>query len=112
MSAVLKLITILLVSSGLLLSVHARPQTGETLDKRAIEIERLVHILINRERAREDAKPLAAHSRLTELARSHSKRMAEKGFFSHEDPQRGGLRTRLERAGIRWTMIAENISYA
>src|SRR5687768_9479500 len=101
MNALLKPIFLLLVSSGLLPAHPARPQTGASMEKRAAETERLVHILINRERASEEARPLAPHSRLTELARSHSKRMAENGFFSHDDPQRGGLRTRLDRAGIR-----------
>jgi uncharacterized protein YkwD len=38
--------------------------------------------------------------------------MATKGFFSHDDPERGSLQRRIDRARIGWTMIAENISYS
>jgi len=79
---------------------------------RAREIERQIHTLINRERAKEGARPLRWNGRLAAAARNHSRRMAEAGFFAHEDPRHGALRQRLDRARISWSMIAENISYA
>ena len=79
---------------------------------RAREVERLTHRLINGERAKEGLRILNSDPRLIQGARDHSRRMAKTGFFSHDDPGFGGLRERLERARIRWSMIAENISYA
>jgi uncharacterized protein YkwD len=35
--------------------------------------------------------------------------MATRGFFSHDDPERGGPDRRLTRAGIPWRAVAENI---
>jgi len=35
--------------------------------------------------------------------------MMERGFFSHTDPLRGNLGTRLSDAGIRWSRCGENI---
>ena len=101
-----------MIAACLFLAPLASSQADDLVERKAREIERLVHVLINRERAREGIRPLAVDRRLADLARSHSKRMAERGFFSHEDPDRGGLRARLDRARIGWTMIAENISYA
>lgn len=79
-------------------------------ERKAREIEQQIHKLINRERKARNQ--LTLDSRLVELARSHSRRMADAGFLSHDDPARGSLLARLDRAGFRWTMIAENISYA
>ena len=81
-------------------------------ESKAREIERQVHVLINRERQRIVRRPLARDIRLERLARDHSVRMAKRGFFAHEDPSRGALRSRVDSARIEWTALAENISYA
>ena len=47
--------------------------------------------------------------KIADAARSHSRRMATKRFFSHEDPQFGGPGNRLSAAGIAWRLCGENI---
>ena len=79
----------------------------EPPDPRAIE--RRVFELVNRERLRLELRELGWSDKLAAEARRHSKRMAELWFFSHEDPERGGLAARLIEDGIRWTRCGENI---
>lgn len=73
-------------------------------------LERRTFEAINRERRRREVPELAWNEALAKLARSHSARMAEKGFFSHQDPERGYLEDRLNKAGIAWVWCAENLS--
>jgi uncharacterized protein YkwD len=42
-------------------------------------------------------------------ARRHAKNMANRQFFSHDDPMRGDLSHRLDRSGIEWIRCAENL---
>ena len=72
-------------------------------------LERRVWRAINRERRRQGAAELAWDEALAAEARRHSSRMVEVGFFSHYDPERGGLEPRLDADGIPWRDCAENI---
>jgi uncharacterized protein YkwD len=65
--------------------------------------------LANRERKARGLGALEWDDALAAAARWHSSRMAEAGFFSHEDPERGGLRKRLQAAGVKRAAIAENL---
>jgi uncharacterized protein YkwD len=49
---------------------------------------------------------------LLEVARAYSRRMAEERFFAHEDPEGRTVRQRVDRAGIKWQMIGENLAYS
>jgi uncharacterized protein YkwD len=49
---------------------------------------------------------------LLEVARAYSRRMAEEKFFAHEDPDGLTVRQRVDRAGIKWQMIGENLAYS
>lgn len=51
-------------------------------------------------------------SELLEVARAYSRRMAEERFFAHEDPEGRTVRQRVNRAGIKWQMIGENLAYS
>jgi uncharacterized protein YkwD len=51
------------------------------------EVERHVHRLINRERAKGKVRLLKLDSELSEIARMHSRDMAERGFFAHVNPE-------------------------
>lgn len=77
-----------------------------------IEIE--VHKLINQERANKekhgiDLVPLKLHSALIEIARSHSKDMAENKYFDHVDPQGNDVFDRLSGAGVEYQSAGENL---
>ena len=49
---------------------------------------------------------------LLEVARGYSRRMAEEKFFAHEDPEGRTVRQRVDRAGIKWQMVGENLAYS
>ena len=56
------------------------------------------------------ARPLAWDAALAAVARTHSCDMMKRGYFAHESPEGVGPRHRIEKAGIRWRMFAENIA--
>jgi uncharacterized protein YkwD len=72
-------------------------------------VEQRVFQAINQVRHENKLLPLKWNAKIAEVARSHSRRMANKRFFSHEDPQFGGPGDRLSAAGIAWRRCGENI---
>jgi uncharacterized protein YkwD len=75
----------------------------------ATEIERSFFDAVNREREQRETPALAWTPDLLEAAREHSRRMGEKNFFSHEDPELGSLPARLRRHKVRATAAGENL---
>lgn len=73
------------------------------------ELETQVLQQVNRERRSRGLSALHLDPQLTNLARQHSRNMAERRFFSHDDPAHGGVGDRLKAAGVPWTACAENI---
>jgi uncharacterized protein YkwD len=71
--------------------------------------EERVFNAVNNERAKRGVGPLEWSDRLAEAARHQSERMLVHGFFSHEDPEYGGLTSRLALQGIRWSRCGENL---
>jgi len=65
--------------------------------------------LANRQRSLHGVHPLEWNDAVAEVARRHSMNMMERGFFSHSDPVRGPLSTRLHAANVGWTRCGENI---
>lgn len=47
---------------------------------------------------------------LTEVARGHSRRMRDEGFFGHQDPSGAGLVDRLRVAGVTFSLAGENLA--
>ena len=80
------------------------------------ELERMVHIKINAERARNGNTPqLLWIAQLGGVARAHSDDMTERGYFSHDTPEGLGPTDRIEKSGYScWKAghwgIAENIA--
>jgi len=72
-------------------------------------LTRKVFDKVNRQRRLHSLREVIWNDAVAEQARRHSSNMMERGFFGHADPQRGGLATRLSRAGIRWIRCGENI---
>jgi uncharacterized protein YkwD len=56
------------------------------------------------------AQPLRWNESLAAVARAHSRKMLELGFFAHVDPDGSTLSTRLNKAGILWQVAGENIA--
>jgi uncharacterized protein YkwD len=66
---------------------------------------------VNANRASFGLPALVKNDRLTAAALGHATRMAELGFFSHQDPETGSMPwDRAEAAGYSYTMLAENIA--
>jgi uncharacterized protein YkwD len=64
---------------------------------------------VNRQRRLHGLHELAWNDAVAAQARLQSLNMMQRGFFSHFDPQRGSLASRLNRSGIGWTRCGENI---
>jgi uncharacterized protein YkwD len=73
------------------------------------EMERVLHARINAVRREHGLGALERDADLDRIAREHSNRMADEGFFAHEDPQGHGPFERLRAAGIPVRAAAENI---
>jgi uncharacterized protein YkwD len=68
--------------------------------------------LINQERVKAGLKPLVWNEQLAEVARSHSRDMFERGYFSHQNLDGLSPFDRMQRAGITFRVAGENIAYA
>ena len=82
---------------------------------RVSELEMKVHSSINAERANNGRSPLKWEKRLAAVARSHSDDMTNRGYFSHDTPERLGPSDRIDRSGYScWKSshygVAENIA--
>jgi uncharacterized protein YkwD len=75
----------------------------------AQSVEQRIFQAINQVRQENKLPPLKWSPQIADVARSHSRRMVTKRFFSHEDPKFGGSDNRLSTAGIAWRRCGENI---
>jgi len=67
---------------------------------------------VNRVRKANNLIPLELSEELLGVARDYSRRMAEEGFFAHNDPDGRTVRERVTRANIRWHVVGENLAYS
>lgn len=83
------------------------PRPSETNDSPSVgEVVRLV----NQHRVRAGCPPLAWNPRLANVAEAHSRDMARRGFFSHENPDGLDPFERMRAAGLSFRAAAENIA--
>lgn len=68
--------------------------------------------LLNNERVAAGRPPLAPSEGLSDVARSHALDMYANGYVSHVSPTTGHVRDRVTGAGIRLTVVAENLALA
>ena len=73
------------------------------------ELEQSIFDAVNGERGEREIEPLEWSDEALEVARNHSERMARLGYFSHEDPELGGLDARMRRLGVRAWSAGENL---
>lgn len=69
--------------------------------------ERKIFDLVNRERSKKGFGNLIWNSKLAELARSYSEKMARERFFSHFE--RNGIDVAGRAKNIKWRLIGENL---
>lgn len=73
-------------------------------------LEQLVLELVNKERVAEGAKPLVWDDSLAEVAKMHSRDMAEHNFFEHTNLDGKSPFDRMREHGISYGAAAENIA--
>lgn len=71
--------------------------------------ETMVHESINDARGERDLDRLQADDGLREVARGHSRDMADRGYFAHTSPDGVEPAMRVEQAGIACDDVGENI---
>lgn len=72
-------------------------------------LERTVHELTNKFREEEGHDFLEYNEDLAKIARNHSRNMAKKGYFAHEDHNNRGPGARADYFGYPNTAISENL---
>ena len=110
----------ILASATAFLSVAVKPEmvraattsvktcSGGNIDLGVKEERTLV--LHNETRADHGLEPLCINPVLTRAARSHSREMVEKDYFSHYSDDGEGVGTRLRRFGYDWSVCGENLA--
>jgi uncharacterized protein YkwD len=73
------------------------------------DLETRLIFLMNQARTKAGLRPLKPSRILGEVARTHSRDMSARNFFSHNSPDGRGPKERLERAGFSWRAYGENI---
>ena len=76
------------------------------------DLEAKMLLLVNEERKKAGVNPLAGDPELTIVARSHSKDMFAKGYFSHVTPDGKSPYDRIRNAGVRFLTAGENLALA
>lgn len=76
----------------------------------ASELEKQMVELINAERAKAGASPLAIDSKVTGVARAKSQDMIDKNYFSHTSPTYGSPFEMLKAFGVSYRTAGENIA--
>jgi uncharacterized protein YkwD len=107
--------------AGVISSLSAAVQPEEAVATTAVKTcgggsislqvnEKRVLALHNVARTGRGLKPLCADPGLTRAARSHSREMIEKGYFSHSSYSGESVGERLSRFGYHQSIYAENIA--
>lgn len=76
------------------------------------ELEQLVHERVNEARAENGLGPLSFDDGLREVARYHSRDMAENNYFSHTSPDGGTMTDRYDRFGYECRIPLGEYRYA
>ncbi|MGV8120484.1 MAG: DUF6531 domain-containing protein [Candidatus Xenobiia bacterium LiM19] len=85
--------------------------TATSADEAAlIAFENQLKDLVDTERVKQGKEALEWDESLRSIARSHSRDMAEKGYFGHVNPDGQGPGDRLNNAGVLYDAVAENIA--
>lgn len=68
--------------------------------------------LLNDERRKEGLVPLVMDEEIREVARAHSRDMFTRGYFAHDTPEGITPAQRLDKMGIKYTIMGENLALA
>jgi uncharacterized protein YkwD len=91
-------------------AIPATPQaTTRTLPSESDEIRSLTD-MINGHRRRVGCTALVWNDEVAEVAEAHSRDMTRRNFFGHVNPDNRNPFQRLDAAGVKYRMAAENIA--
>jgi uncharacterized protein YkwD len=88
------------------------PATVRPAPMTAAEAERRLLALVNHDRIAAHRPPLALDGKLSDIARAHSRDMAEHQFVAHVSPRTGSAAERVARAGLAPALLLENVGRA
>ena len=94
-------------TTSILVAGELADASGAQLDEAAAK--RHLFELVNRERKRAGLSTLVARDDLERIARAHSEDMQQHGFVGHTSPTTGDASARVKRAGVRTSLVLENI---
>jgi uncharacterized protein YkwD len=77
----------------------------------AASVEAASFARVNDSRREADRPELMPDPVLAEIARQHSRRMRDEGFFDHVAPDGSALTARLATAGVRYSAAGENLAW-
>jgi uncharacterized YkwD family protein len=84
-------------------------QKSETTQAEMTQAEAVLK-LVNQERAKVGVQPLTLSEKLTSIANTKAKDMADKGYFSHNSPTYGSPFDMLKQFGVSYSYAGENIA--
>jgi len=87
------------------------PGAGRLL-REITDLEHDCFVAVNRERVTRGLGALEESDDILEVARDYSRRMAEEGFFAHQDPEGRTVRERVREAGLSWHVLGENLAFS
>jgi uncharacterized YkwD family protein len=88
----------------------AAPQQTEQKAGSVSAFEQQVFELVNQERAKQGVKALQLDTKLSDVARTKSQDMKNKGYFSHQSPTYGSPFDMMKQFGITYKTAGENIA--
>lgn len=103
------LLVLLLLLPGTACS-GSSPTSPEASAPSAVSVEGSSFARINQSRRDDGKGELFLDPVLSEIARAHSRRMRDEGFFGHDDPAGAGLVDRLRAAGVGFSLAGENLA--
>jgi uncharacterized protein YkwD/uncharacterized membrane protein required for colicin V production len=68
--------------------------------------------LVNAERAKVGAPALVIDNKIVQVARAYSRDMFERKYFSHYSPEGEDAVDRMQKGGVSFTVVGENLAYA
>ncbi len=100
---------LLALAAGPAFSRRADSRPARKASDRAAEIEWHIAFLTNQQRIWQKRRAFEASSDLAGVARAHSRDMLARGFFNHVNPDRLSPKDRVQKRGLTFRTVAENI---
>ncbi|AOT69681.1 SafA/ExsA family spore coat assembly protein [Geosporobacter ferrireducens] len=95
---------------GMKINIPSATTTTSTTTNTARNFEQEVVRLVNVERGKYGLKPLTENAALSNVARTKSVDMRDKGYFSHTSPTYGSPFDMMKKFGITYSYAGENIA--